>query len=148
MNTLKIYTDGACSGNPGPGGWGAIIIDQEDKEIELSGGDKSTTNNRMELLAVINALKYLNSNTTACSILLYVDSQYVKNGITNWIFTWKKNNWKTAAKTPVKNKELWIELDELTQKQNIEWIWVKAHNGDKYNELVDKLARSGIPVQF
>jgi ribonuclease HI len=139
MKKIIIYTDGACSGNPGPGGWGAIIIDEKGQEHSLYGGEKFTTNNKMELLAVIKALEYLNNEKHEIS--LYIDSNYVKKGITEWIFSWKKNNWMTASKTAVKNKELWLELDTLSKTQNIEWIWVKSHNGDKYNELVDKLAK-------
>ena len=135
---LKIYTDGACSGNPGPGGWGAIII-SDDSEYELCGGELDTTNNRMELLGPINALKKIPEKA---EIEIFTDSAYVKNGITNWIKNWEKNNWKTASKDPVKNKELWIELRDQVARHKITWRWVKGHSGDHYNERVDQLARS------
>ena len=135
---LKIYTDGACSGNPGPGGWGAIIIGDGD-EIELCGGESETTNNRMELLGPINALKKI---PETAEIEIFTDSSYVKNGITNWIKKWEKNDWKTAGKRPVKNKELWIELQNQIKRHNVTWCWVKGHNGDHYNERADELARN------
>lgn len=135
---LKIYTDGACSGNPGPGGWGAIIIG-DDGEFELSGGEVDTTNNRMELLGPINALKKITETT---EIEIFTDSAYVKNGITGWIKNWEKNGWKNASKSPVKNKELWIELRDQVNRHNVIWRWVKGHNGDHYNERADELARS------
>jgi len=136
-----IYTDGACSGNPGPGGWGAIIIDEEKNQINLSGKEKSTTNNRMELIAPIMALKKIKKSS---EIVIYTDSTYLKNGITIWIKNWKKNNWKNSNKKPVKNKDLWVALDKLTKKKSIDWKWVKAHAGNKYNELADKLATEAI----
>jgi ribonuclease HI len=136
-----IYTDGACSGNPGPGGWGAIIIDEKKNQINLSGKEKSTTNNRMELIAPIMALKKIKKSS---KIVIYTDSTYLKNGITIWIENWKKNNWKSANKKPVKNKDLWVALDKLTKKKSIEWNWVKAHAGNKFNELADKLATEAI----
>ncbi len=135
---LKIYTDGACSGNPGPGGWGAIIIG-DDSEFELCGGESHTTNNRMELLGPINALKKIPPKT---EIEIFTDSSYVKNGITSWIKNWKKNDWKTSNKEPVKNKELWIELQNQVTRHKVIWRWVKGHNGDRYNERADELARS------
>lgn len=135
---LRIYTDGACSGNPGPGGWGAIIIGN-DSELELCGGESDTTNNRMELLGPINALKKI---PEGAEIEIFTDSSYVKNGITSWIKNWEKNGWKTSSKEPVKNKELWIELQRQIKKQNVTWRWVKGHNGDHYNERADTLARS------
>lgn len=138
--SVIIYTDGACSGNPGPGGWGAVLIYQ-DKEKELCGGAKDTTNNRMELQAAIEALKALKRS---CSVELFTDSVYVKNGISQWVHNWKKNGWKTAQKKPVKNDDLWKELDQLQQQHDIEWNWVKGHNGDKYNELADQLANQGM----
>ena len=134
---VEVYTDGACSGNPGPGGWGATIKIEE-KTVEIYGGENNTTNNRMELIAAIKALEFLNESH---KIILYTDSNYVKDGITKWIFNWKKNNWKTSSKKPVKNKELWERLDELNLSKNINWIWVKAHNIDEFNNQVDILAR-------
>ena len=134
---IKIYTDGSCLTNPGDGGWAAIInIDGEIKKI--SGNEKNTTNNRMELMAPINALKYINSED---QIEIFTDSKYVKNGITEWINTWVLNNWKTSNKEDVKNKDLWIELYKLCQSLNIKWNWVKAHAGDTLNEEVDILAK-------
>ena len=135
---LKVYTDGACSGNPGPGGWGAVIIG-DDGEVELCGGESDTTNNRMELLGPINALKKIPDET---EIEIFTDSSYVKNGITNWIEDWEKNNWRTSAKKPVKNKELWIELRDQVARHQVTWRWIKGHNGDSYNERADELARS------
>ncbi len=135
---LKIYTDGACSGNPGPGGWGAIIIG-DDGEFELCGGESDTTNNRMELLGPINALKKIQQKT---EIEIFTDSSYVKNGITSWIKNWEKNGWKTSNKQSVKNKELWIELQDQIKRHEVTWRWVKGHNGDHYNERADELARS------
>ena len=137
---VDIYTDGACSGNPGPGGWG-VLIEIDNKNIELSGGDKDTTNNRMELMAAIKALEEIDKNY---EITLYTDSNYVKDGITNWISNWKKNNWKTASKKDVKNKELWIRLDEAIKDKNISWVWVKGHAGNAGNEQADYLARSAL----
>jgi ribonuclease HI len=136
-----IYTDGACSGNPGPGGWGVIIIDEKENQVTLSGGEKSTTNNRMELTAPIMALKKIKKSS---KIVIYTDSTYLKNGITVWIENWKKNGWKSAGKKPVKNKDLWVTLDNLTKKKLIFWKWVKAHAGNKFNELADKLATDAI----
>ena len=136
-----IYTDGACSGNPGPGGWGAIILDEEGNQINLSGNEKSTTNNRMELAAPIMALKKIKRSS---EITIYTDSTYLRDGITIWINNWKKNGWKSAKKKPVKNKDLWIMLDKLTEKKSIVWRWVKAHAGNKFNELADKLATEAI----
>jgi len=134
---IKIYTDGSCLTNPGDGGWAAIInIDGEIKKI--SGNEKNTTNNRMELMAPINALKYINSKDP---IEIFTDSKYVKNGITEWINTWVLNNWKTSNKEDVKNKDLWIELYKLNQSLNVKWNWVKAHAGDPLNEEVDMLAK-------
>ena len=135
---IKIYTDGACSGNPGKGGWGAVILEQDNDPIFLNGGDDNTTNNRMELAAAINALDFFKETK---EIKLITDSKYVKDGIQCWILNWKKNGWKTAAKKPVKNKELWIELDEMISKHKITWKWVKGHAGNKHNEKADYLAR-------
>tara|TARA_B100001769_G_scaffold225167_1_gene186225 strand:- start:214 stop:648 length:435 start_codon:yes stop_codon:yes gene_type:complete len=137
---VDIYTDGACSGNPGPGGWG-VLIELNNKKIELSGGDKETTNNRMELMAAIKALEEIDKDY---EITLYTDSNYVKDGITRWISNWKKNNWKTASKKDVKNKELWMRLDEAIKDKNISWVWVKGHAGNAGNEQADYLARSAL----
>ena len=136
-----IYTDGACSGNPGPGGWGAIILDEKENQISLSGKEKPTTNNRMELMAPIMALKKIKKSS---GITIYTDSTYVKDGITIWINNWKKNGWKSANKKPVKNKDLWVALSKITEKKTIVWKWVKAHAGNKYNELADRLAAEAI----
>ena len=138
---IKIYTDGACSGNPGIGGWGTIIINENVKPIYLNGGENETTNNRMELIAAINGLKYFNESK---NIILITDSQYVKNGIELWIEKWKKNGWKTASKKPVKNKDLWLKLDTEISKHNVKWEWGKGHSGDEYNEKADFLARKYI----
>ena len=133
---LKIFTDGACSGNPGKGGWAAIILDGSKQSI-LSGSENNTTNNRMELMAPIMALKKVKKNS---EITIYTDSKYVKDGITDWIKKWRLNNWKSASKKPVKNKDLWVKLDDTCKKHKINWKWVKAHAGNKMNNLVDKLA--------
>jgi len=138
---FKIYTDGACSGNPGPGGWGAVIFDNDNNQTNISGKEKNTTNNRMEILAAIMALKKIKSNS---QITIYTDSTYVKNGITEWMFNWKKNDWKTASKKPVKNKDLWIKLDKLCEKNKVSWKWVKGHATNKYNNLADQLATLAI----
>lgn len=139
-NAIEIYTDGACSGNPGPGGWGALLrLDNHEKE--LSGFDPETTNNRMELKAAIEALKSLKRR---CYVDLYTDSTYVRNGITLWIKSWKKNSWRTAARKPVKNSDLWMELLDLTHLHEIRWHWVRGHNDHPENERVDKLARQAI----
>tara|TARA_B100001057_G_scaffold195630_1_gene196368 strand:+ start:759 stop:1214 length:456 start_codon:yes stop_codon:yes gene_type:complete len=135
---IIIYTDGACIGNPGLGGWGAIIINQ-DNEKKISGGSQLTTNNRMEMQAVVEALKFIK---TASSITLYTDSKYIINGISSWIYKWKKNNWTSSNKKPIKNIDLWIIIDSFTSKHTIEWKWIKGHSGDYYNEEVDKLARA------
>ncbi|MES9872635.1 MAG: ribonuclease HI [Candidatus Sedimenticola sp. 6PFRAG7] len=137
---VEIYTDGACKGNPGPGGWGALLR-YKGKEKELYGGEVETTNNRMELAAVINALKAL---TRPSQVLVTTDSQYVKNGISQWIHNWKKNGWKTAARKPVKNEDLWRELDQQVALHDVEWAWVKGHSGHPENELADALANRGI----
>ncbi|MEC7381064.1 MAG: ribonuclease HI [Pseudomonadota bacterium] len=139
-NIVEIYTDGACSGNPGPGGWG-VFIKHKNNNVELSGGERETTNNRMELMAAIKALEYFDNKN---EIILYTDSNYVKDGITKWISNWKKNNWKTSNKKPVKNKDLWIRLDEAISKKNINWQWVKGHAGNEGNEQADYLARSAL----
>ena len=136
-----IYTDGACSGNPGPGGWGAIILSEEKNETNISGKEKSTTNNRMELMAPIMALRKIKK---ASKIIIYTDSIYLKNGITTWIKNWEKNGWKSANKKPVKNKDLWTTLNKLSKDKIISWKWVKGHAGNKYNEMADKLATTAI----
>ncbi len=139
-NRVEIWTDGACSGNPGPGGWGAVLRYGE-AEKELSGGENDTTNNRMELLAAINALEAL---TRPCIVDLTTDSQYVRKGMTEWLRGWKAKGWKTASKQPVKNKDLWQRLDALTQEHEVAWHWVKGHAGHPENERCDELARSEI----
>ena len=140
MKKVSIWTDGACSGNPGPGGWGALIR-YGDHEKELSDGAFETTNNRMELMAAIESLNALKQ---PCQVDLYTDSQYVKGGITGWINGWKKNGWKTSAKKPVKNVGLWQALDEAVKRHSINWHWVKGHAGHDENERADELARSGM----
>lgn len=140
MKVVEIFTDGACKGNPGPGGWGAVLR-YGDQEKLLWGGDKDTTNNRMELLAAIEALSALNKS---CSVVLTTDSQYVRKGITEWITGWRKNGWKTAAKKPVKNADLWQRLDDLSAQYKIDWRWVKGHSGHPENELADQLANRGV----
>ena len=135
---IDIYTDGACSGNPGPGGWGVVIYRDGETE-ELCGGEAETTNNRMELQAAIEALR-----ATEGDVRLFTDSQYVKNGVTQWIDGWKRNGWKTSARKPVKNQDLWRALDEATQGRGIDWRWVKGHAGDPGNERADALARQGL----
>ena len=136
---ITIYTDGACSGNPGKGGWAAVIIEDKN-ERTISGSEPLTTNNRMELSAVINALKEVGS----AELDIYTDSKYVKNGIESWIKNWKINGWMTAAKQPVKNKDLWLELDTLVSEKAIGWKWVKGHSNDHYNTIVDEAARKAI----
>lgn len=145
QNEIIIYTDGGCHGNPGAGGWACVILDGTE-EIKLSGGDRQTTNNRMELSAAINALYTVNQKDDwkTKKIRVFSDSQYVKNGITTWILSWKKNGWKTAAKKPVLNQELWIALDSLCSQLNVEWNWVKGHAGIKYNEICDSLCQEEI----
>ncbi len=140
-NVVEIYTDGACSGNPGPGGWG-VLLRWRGVEKELNGGETETTNNRMEMMAAIRALEALERSIPA---RLHTDSRYVRDGITKWIHGWKKNGWKTAAKKPVKNVDLWQQLDDLIARYQVEWIWVKGHAGNPDNERVDELARNGIP---
>ena len=140
MKALEIYTDGACRGNPGAGGWGVYLLYKNEKK-EFYGGKLNTTNNQMELTAAIEGLKVLKE---PCKVKLYTDSKYVMYGINSWIANWKKNNWKTASKKDVKNKDLWIELDAETCKHEIEWIWVKGHSGNIGNEKADALANMGI----
>ena len=139
--TINVYTDGACSGNPGIGGWGAVILIDENDPINLNGGSINATNNQMELTAATEALKYF---TERSIINLHTDSKYVKEGIESWIVNWKKNGWKTASKKPVKNKELWIKLNNQIERHTIHWQWVKGHAGHKYNEMADNLARKFI----
>ena len=138
---VTIYTDGACSGNPGPGGWG-VLLRFGRLEKELSGGEMETTNNRMELTAAIEALKALNR---PCQVQFYTDSEYLRKGITEWIRAWKRRGWKTAGKKPVKNQDLWRELDAAIQQHTIQWHWVRGHAGRRENERVDRLARQAIP---
>ena len=137
---IEIYTDGACLGNPGPGGWGAILLYKEHQK-KISGKEKDTTNNRMEMRAVIEALRSLKKSTEA---VVYTDSKYVLEGITKWIFSWKKNGWRNANRKEIKNIDLWQDLDVEVSKHKIEWVWVKGHNGNHFNELVDKLARNAV----
>jgi len=138
---VEIYTDGACSGNPGPGGWGAVLT-YGGKSRELSGGEATlTTNNKMELMAAIQALESL---TRRSKVRLHTDSVYLRNGIMSWLATWKRNNWRTASKQPVKNKDLWQRLDAATSRHEVEWLWVKGHAGDPGNERADALANRGM----
>ena len=139
-NTVNVYTDGACRGNPGPGGWG-VSLRYNGTVKNFFGGEANTTNNRMELMAAIMALESL---TRSCDVKLHTDSKYVLDGITRWIIDWKKRGWKTAAKKPVKNVELWQRLDQARDQHNIEWIWVKGHDGDPGNEMADDLANQGV----
>ena len=146
---IKIYTDGACIGNPGPGGWAAVIL-HENLKKEIFGGEKLTTNNRMELTAAIKALEYCNEQEgkqpSLKKIKIYTDSLYLKEGITVWINSWEKNNWKTADKKNVKNVDLWKKLKELTRSNPIEWNWVKGHSENPMNDLADKLAKKATPI--
>ena len=147
--SIKIYTDGACIGNPGPGGWGAVILSERGKK-EIFGGEKLTTNNRMELIATIKALEYCTEEEgkqpSLKQIEIYTDSTYVKEGITIWINTWEKNNWKTADKKKVKNIDLWKKLKELVKSNQVEWIWIKSHSNNLMNNLVDQLAKKATPI--
>lgn len=138
---VTVYTDGACKGNPGPGGWGALLIFGE-REKELFGGEPTTTNNRMELMAAIRALEALKR---PCTVDLYTDSQYVRNGITSWLANWKARGWRTAAREPVKNEDLWRRLDEARNRHQVQWHWVKGHADDPLNHRVDALANAGVP---
>jgi|TARA_B110000438_G_scaffold120335_1_gene117486 ribonuclease HI len=146
---VKIYTDGSCTGNPGPGGWAAVII-FENKTQKIFGGEKLTTNNRMELTAAIKALEFFakqeDKQLSLEQLEIYTDSNYVKDGITIWIKNWEKNNWKTADKKNVKNIDLWKKLKDLTKSRQIEWKWVKGHSDNPMNDLVDRLARESTPV--
>lgn len=141
MDEVELYTDGACSGNPGPGGWGALLVCRG-TEREISGGDPATTNNRMELMAVISGLSVLKK---PCRVTVHTDSQYVKNGMTTWIKGWKKNGFRTSSGTSVKNEDLWRELDRLSTVHEVVWKWVRGHDGHVENERVDALARAAIP---
>ena len=141
-NKVYIYTDGACRGNPGPGGWGALMR-FNGAEKEFFGGEKQTTNNRMEMTASIQALAQL---SRPCDVIITTDSQYLRKGITEWIVNWKKRDWKTASKKPVKNSDLWKQLDELVQKHQVTWKWVKGHSGHPENERADELANKGIDL--
>lgn len=136
LKQIEIFTDGACKGNPGPGGWGALIR-YGDHEKEISGGDPDTTNNRMELLAAINGL---NTLIEACDVALYTDSKYVSDGITKWVSGWQRNGWKNASKQPVRNADLWHDLIKAAARHEIEWLWVKGHSGNEGNDRADKLA--------
>lgn len=140
MKKVEIFTDGACKGNPGPGGWG-VLLRYGDTEKSLFGGEPNTTNNRMELMAAIKGLEALKRS---CEVVLTTDSQYVRKGITEWMFSWKKNGWRTASKEPVKNADLWQQLDSLNQHHSVEWCWVKGHAGHRENEIADQLANQGI----
>ena len=146
---IKIYTDGACVGNPGPGGWAAVIFMDNEKK-ELFGGEKLTTNNRMELTAAIKGLEYCDSQEkeqlSLKEIKIYTDSGYLKEGITSWISNWEKNNWKTSDKKNVKNVDLWKKLKDLTKSKQIEWYWIRGHSGDPMNDLADKLAKEATPI--
>ena len=145
MDEIIVYTDGGCSGNPGPGGWGIVVIANGEAR-QLSGGEKNTTNNRMELTAAIAALSVI-QNTPSFNgkkIIVNIDSQYVKNGITLWIKSWKQKGWKTADKKPVKNQDLWQQLDDLNSSLDVEWNWVKGHAGIEYNEICDQLCQKEI----
>ena len=141
---VLIYTDGACKGNPGVGGWGALLL-FGGSEKELFGGEANTTNNRMELMAVIEALRAL---TRSCDAVVYTDSVYVQKGISEWIHGWKRNGWKTADKKPVKNADLWVRLDELARQHHVDWRWVKGHSGHPENERADQLANRGVESVF
>lgn len=140
LTEVEIWTDGACKGNPGPGGWG-VLLTQGRHQKTLFGGEAYTTNNRMELTAVIEALKALKRS---CRVTIHTDSQYVKRGMTEWLANWKQRNWRTAAKKPVKNADLWQELDELVQEHEVNWVWVRGHSGDPGNEKADELANKGV----
>ena len=141
-NTVVVYTDGACRGNPGPGGWGSVLLFNGHRR-ELSGGEKETTNNRMEMMAVIKALEVL---SRPCDVVIHTDSTYVMKGMTEWLGQWKRRNWKTAAKKPVKNVELWQELEQAISRHSVSWKWVKGHSGVPENERADELAREAIPL--
>lgn len=140
---ITIYTDGACSGNPGPGGWGAVFL-AENYRCFINGGELNTTNNRMEMMAALSAMEHVLDLRPDAKISLITDSKYLKDGINLWMKNWKKNGWKTATKMPVKNQDIWIRLDAAVSKLNITWQWIKGHSGDEYNDLADTLARKAI----
>lgn len=142
MKTVELFTDGACKGNPGPGGWGALLR-FDGIEKSLSGGESNSTNNRMELMAAIEGLGALRE---PCNVILTTDSQYVRKGITEWMVGWKRNGWRTAAKQPVKNVDLWQRLDEQNQRHQVQWHWVRGHTGHRENEIADSLANRGIEM--
>lgn len=142
MKSVSLFTDGACSGNPGPGGWG-VLLRFNGNEKELSGGEKETTNNRMELTAAVKGLEALKE---PCRVDLYTDSEYLKNGVTQWMRQWKKNGWRTAAKKDVRNKDLWLEIDALIQRHDVHFHWVRGHAGHEENERADRLARAAVPA--
>jgi ribonuclease HI len=142
MNKVVVYTDGACRGNPGPGGWGAILM-YKDIEKTVSGFESHTTNNRMELMAAVEALKILKRK---CIVELYTDSQYVKQGMSAWIFNWRRNGWVGADKKPIKNQDLWMALDNISKNHEVHWHWVKGHVGHEFNERADQLARQAIDI--
>ena len=142
MKKVELFTDGACKGNPGPGGWGALLR-YDGIEKSMSGGEANSTNNRMELMAAIEGLSALKES---CSVTLTTDSQYVRKGITEWMLGWKRNGWRTAAKQPVKNVDLWQRLDEQNQRHHVEWHWVRGHTGHRENEIADSLANRGIEM--
>jgi len=143
-NTIEIYTDGACKGNPGPGGWGAILVSDQDR-FEIQGGEGQTTNNRMEMLAAIESIKIATKiDLAAKQLVVHTDSQYLKNGIQSWVTNWKKNGWLTSDKKPVKNQDLWQQLDDFNSSYKIDWKWVRGHNGHELNERADALANSGL----
>jgi ribonuclease HI len=139
-DSIIVFTDGACRGNPGPGGWAALLIYKQQRKV-ISGAQRDTTNNRMELFASIAALTQIKRSS---NVVLYTDSQYVKNGITRWLLQWQRNGWRTANKQPIKNKDLWQQLNEQVQRHNVQWKWVRGHSGHPENDLVDQLARSAI----
>jgi ribonuclease HI len=144
LSEVEIYTDGACQGNPGPGGWGVLLLAQG-REREICGGEPATTNNRMELTAAIRGLEALKRD---CRIILHTDSEYVRRGISEWMDNWKRRGWKTAAKKPVKNEDLWRQLDEAAQRHDIDWRWVRGHDGNPGNERADALANLGLEQGF
>jgi len=144
MSEVEMYTDGACRGNPGPGGWGVLLLSQG-REREICGGEPATTNNRMELTAAIRGLEALKRR---CQIIVYTDSEYVRRGIDEWLANWKQRGWKTAAKKPVKNEDLWRQLDEVSRRHDIQWRWVRGHDGNAGNERADELANLGLDSGF
>ena len=144
MSEVEMYTDGACRGNPGPGGWGVLLL-AKGREREICGGEPATTNNRMELTAAIRGLEALKRR---CQIIVYTDSEYVRRGIDEWLVNWKQRGWKTAAKKPVKNEDLWRQLEEVSRRHDIQWRWVRGHDGNPGNERADELANLGLEIGF